>query len=43
MRKLRDAAGGRFAGGVVLYDGEASVPFDDGLYAAPLRLLWEMP
>lgn len=43
LRKLRDAAGGRFVGGVVLYDGETSVPFDDGLYAAPLRLLWEMP
>ncbi len=43
LRKLRDAAGGRFVGGVVLYDGETSVRFDDGLYAVPLRLLWEMP
>ena len=22
---------------------QASLPFDDGLYAVPLRLLWEMP
>ena len=43
LRKLREATGSRFAGGVVLYDGEACVRFDDRLYAAPLRLLWEMP
>ena len=43
MRKVRGAAGGRFAGGAILYDGERSVPFDDGLYAVPLRLLWETP
>ena len=43
LRKLKKAAGRRFTGGVVLYDGEASVRFDEGLYAVPLRLLWEMP
>ena len=43
LRKLREAAGGRFVGGVILYDGETSVPFDNGLYAVPLRLLWETP
>ncbi len=43
LRKVRGAAGGRFAGGAILYDGERSVPCDDGLYAAPLRLLGEMP
>ena len=42
LRKLRDGTGSRFVGGVVLYDGETSVRFDDGLYAVPLRLLWEM-
>jgi uncharacterized protein len=41
LRKLRDAAGARFLGGVVLYDGEASVPFGDGLFAVPIRRLWE--
>ena len=41
LRKLRDAAGSRFAGGVVLYDGEMSASFGGGLYALPMRLLWE--
>ena len=43
LRKLKNATGSRFVGGVVLYDGEACVRFDDRLYAVPLRLLWEMP
>ena len=43
LRKLKDATGSRFVGGVVLYDGETCVRFDDSLYAVPLRLLWEMP
>ena len=41
LRKLRNAAGRRFAGGVVLYDGETCASFGDGLYAAPMRTLWE--
>lgn len=41
LRKLKDAVGKRFAAGVVLYDGEASVGFGDGLYAVPIRALWE--
>ncbi len=41
LRKLATIAGSRFKGGVVLYDGEACVSFGDGLYAAPVRLLWE--
>jgi len=41
LRKLKDAAGKRFAGGVVLYDGETSASFGDGLHAVPLRTLWE--
>ena len=43
LRKLRDATGDRFAGGVVLYDGETSTGFGDRLYAVPLRSLWETP
>lgn len=43
IRKLQAAAGKRFAAGVVLYDGEASVGFGDGLYAVPIRALWEQP
>jgi predicted AAA+ superfamily ATPase len=41
LRKLKDAAGGQFTGGVVLYDGETSVSFGDGLFAVPIRMLWE--
>jgi len=41
LRKLRDAAGRRFTGGVVLYDGGAAVRFGDGLFAVPVRRLWE--
>ena len=43
LRKLREAAGKRFVTGVVLYDGEVSVRFDEQLYAVPLRALWETP
>lgn len=43
LRKLRNAAGKRFAGGVVLYDGEIGAGFGDRLYAVPLRALWETP
>jgi predicted AAA+ superfamily ATPase len=42
LRKLKDAAGRRFSTGVVLYDGETSAGFGDGLYAVPVRALWEM-
>ena len=41
LRKLKDAAGKRFASGVVLYDGETSAGFGDGLSAVPIRALWE--
>ena len=41
LRKLKDVAGKRFAAGVVLYDGEASAPFGEGLFAVPIRALWE--
>ncbi|MBK8118489.1 MAG: hypothetical protein IPK39_04090 [Sulfuritalea sp.] len=40
LRKLKDAAGQRFAAGVVLHDGEISAGFGDGLYAVPIRALW---
>ncbi len=41
LRKLKDVTGKRFAGGVVLYDGETSASFGDGLHAVPIRALWE--
>lgn len=41
LRKLKEVAGKRFAGGIVLYDGETSAGFGDGMYAVPVRALWE--
>lgn len=41
LRKLAEAAGKRFAAGVVLYDGETSARFGDCFYAVPVRALWE--
>jgi len=41
LRKLQDAAGKRFVAGTVLYDGGATIVFGDGLFAVPLRKLWE--
>lgn len=40
LRRLQQAAGERFAFGVVLYDHEAIVPFGDQLAAVPLSALW---
>lgn len=41
LRKLREAAAKRWTAGVVLYDGETSASFGDGLFAIPVRALWE--
>jgi predicted AAA+ superfamily ATPase len=41
LRKLQASVGKRFAGGVVLYDGETAVPFGEGCYAVPIKALWE--
>ena len=43
LRKLAGAAGARFAGGVVLYDGETSASFGDRLHAVPISRLWAGP
>jgi predicted AAA+ superfamily ATPase len=40
LRKLSEASGKRFALGLVLYDGDAVVPFGPGLFAAPISSLW---
>lgn len=40
LKKLREATGERFVSGVVLYDGEETVPFGGGLWAVPLSRLW---
>jgi predicted AAA+ superfamily ATPase len=41
LRKLKEACGKRFVAGVVLYDGESSAGFGDGLHAVPVRWLWD--
>jgi predicted AAA+ superfamily ATPase len=41
MRKVQDAVGTLFVAGVVLYDGDAVVPFGKALYAVPISSLWE--
>jgi len=41
LRKVQQAAGRAFRHGVVLYDGETSASFGDGMYAMPVRSLWE--
>ncbi len=41
LRKLASASGERFSAGVVLYDGESALRFEDNLFAIPIRSLWE--
>jgi predicted AAA+ superfamily ATPase len=41
LRKLKEVTGEQFAAGLVLYDGEVTASFGDGLYAVPIRALWE--
>lgn len=40
LNKLSAAAGKRYAGGVLLYDGEHSLPFGEGKRAVPISALW---
>ena len=42
LRRLRDVAGKRFVAGVVLYDGETCARFGEGMFAVPIRMLWEL-
>ncbi|MDE2835572.1 MAG: ATP-binding protein [Bacteroidota bacterium] len=41
LRKIRAAHRDRFKFGAVLYDGEICGSFGDGMYAVPIRMLWE--
>lgn len=41
LRKLARICEDRFKIGVVLYDGETTARFGEGLYAVPIRRLWE--
>ena len=40
LKKLQEIAGDRFACGVVLYDGEVSLPFGPRLFVLPMQTLW---
>ena len=41
LRKLKKVTGDRFASGVLLYDGEITAGFGDGMFAVPCRALCE--
>ncbi|MEI6803883.1 MAG: DUF4143 domain-containing protein, partial [Burkholderiales bacterium] len=40
LRKLSGLAGDHFKMGVLLYDGDETMPLGDGIWAAPLSTLW---
>ena len=40
LKKWAGLASERFKMGVVLYDGDETLPLGDGLWAAPLSTLW---
>ncbi len=40
LERLKRLAGDRFACGIVLYVGEHTVPFGEGLWAVPVSALW---
>jgi predicted AAA+ superfamily ATPase len=40
LKKWSRRAGERFRLGVLLYDGDETLPLGDGLWAAPLSTLW---
>jgi len=40
LRQLRQASGNRFTCGIILYDGEVTVGYGDGLFAVPISELW---
>ncbi len=41
MRRLRDELGPRFRRGVVLHTGPHAHRLDDGIYAAPIDMMWQ--
>lgn len=40
LHALREAAGRKFIRGIVLYDGDAALPFGEDLFAVPISALW---
>ena len=43
LKKLAGLAGSRFRMGVLLYDGDETMPLGHGIWAAPLAGLWGSP
>jgi predicted AAA+ superfamily ATPase len=43
LRILQQAAGPRFAAGLLLHDGEQVIPFGERLWAMPIERLWTEP
>lgn len=43
LRRLQRTVGDRFRAGFVLYSGEESLPFGDGLACLPISALWTTP
>jgi len=43
LAHIRQRIGPRLAAGIVLYTGERTLPFGDGLWAVPLQALWQSP
>jgi predicted AAA+ superfamily ATPase len=41
LRQLASLVGQRFSAGLLLYDGETTLPFGPGLWAVPLSTLWQ--
>lgn len=41
LRKLASVVGSKFSAGVVLYDGERSLSFGDGMFAVPVASIWQ--
>lgn len=39
LRRLRELSGSAFTSGIVLYDGDAALPFGEGLWAVPIMWL----
>jgi len=42
LQRFRQVAGKAFHRGLILYDGEETLPLGDGLWAAPLETLWNL-
>lgn len=40
LRRFRSVAGDRFGAGILLYDGDHSTAFGEGLFAVPVGALW---